>query len=104
MPYINKPPKKLRNTDRQREKHRLYASKEWQALRLLKLQEHPMCQRCGRVLATEVHHVESFMSKSTPQARREACLYVDLDKLMSLCSECHKAIHKEITENKRKNQ
>lgn len=104
MPYINKPPRKPRNTDRQKEKHRLYATKEWANLRLLKLQQNPMCERCGKKLAEEVHHKVSFMSQPTPELRRQYCLYVDLDGLMSLCKECHIEIHKEITEKKRKKQ
>lgn len=102
MPTIHKLPRKPKNSEREKEKHRLYASKEWQALRLLKLQQNPMCERCGKKLAEEVHHRVSFMSQPTPELRRQYCLYIDLDGLMSLCSECHKAIHKEIEQKKRK--
>ena len=102
MTWINKKPRKLNNnSDRQKEKHRLYASKEWQALRLLKLQENPMCEYCNRVLASEVHHKDSFMKYPTPELRRQHCIYIDLCDLMSLCSECHQKIHEELRKQKK---
>ena len=103
MPTINRPPRKKRDTERQKEKHKLYASRDWQALRKLKLMEHPMCERCGKELATEVHHKVSFMSFPTPELRRENCIYIGLEGLMSLCSECHHKIHQELKEEKKKN-
>lgn len=101
MPYINKLPKKPRNTVRQKEKHKLYASKEWQALRLLKLQEHPICERCGKELATCVHHIIPFMQFSTPEERKLHAIYIDLSDLMSLCDKCHEEIHKELKEQRK---
>lgn len=101
MPTINRPPRKKRDTERQKEKHKLYASKEWQALRLLKLQEHPMCQRCGKELATCVHHIIPFMQFSTPEERKLHAIYIDLSDLMSLCEKCHEEIHKELKEQRK---
>lgn len=103
MPWINKPPKKKKNTEREREKHKLYASREWQSLRKLKLMENPMCEMCQKELATEVHHKVSFMQFQTPELRREHCLYIGLEGLMSLCSDCHHKIHQELKEEKKKN-
>lgn len=99
MPTINKParkkPNRRINTERRKEAHRLYASKEWHNLRLLKLQQSPMCERCGIKLAEEVHHKVSFMQFDDPEKRRQMALYVDLQGLMALCKECHSIIHKD---------
>lgn len=103
MPYIRKNPKKnwRKDSEREREKHKLYASKEWQALRLLKLQEHPICEMCNKELSTEVHHRIPFMQFQTPEERKYYALYIDLDGLMSLCSECHHKIHEQLKDEKK---
>lgn len=102
MPWIKKTPKKRKNTDREKEKHKLYASKEWQSLRKLKLMESPICEMCQKELSTEVHHRIPFMQFSTPEERKLHAIYIDLSDLMSLCSECHHKIHQELKEKKRK--
>lgn len=98
MPTINKPPrkpKKITSAEKKKEMHRYYASREWGALRKLKLQEHPMCEICGRKLAEEVHHIDSPWKYDDPLVRKAKTIYVDLKDLMSLCSECHMNLHKE---------
>ncbi len=44
---------------RMQQPHRkLYASKQWQAVRLTVLQEQPVCNDCHRQPAAEVHHIK----------------------------------------------
>ena len=66
----------------------------WQKLRCQKLAENPFCEMCARqhrlMVATEVHHIQPVMSVRGWQ--REALMF-DKDNLMSLCHDCHVAVH-----------
>lgn len=97
MPTIKKTIKKHpRRTDSYNvARRKVYQSQRWRTLRLLKLSECPLCERCSKVgdvvPAIDVHHVVSFMSTDDP-VKRVALAY-DYDNLMSLCKECHQYIH-----------
>lgn len=72
----------------------MLCSARWQKLRCQKLAENPFCEMCAEqhrlMVATEVHHIRPVMSVSGRQ--REALMF-DKDNLMSLCHDCHVAIH-----------
>ena len=55
----------------------------------------PLCEMCLRKgitrPATDVHHIQSFMSTKDMEARK--VLAFDPTNLMSLCDECHNEIH-----------
>lgn len=70
----NRPSARARGYDRQ-----------WEAVRQMKLNRDPVCEQCGKALATMVHHIESV--KDRPNLRLE------MKNLMSLCNPCHEAIH-----------
>lgn len=77
---------------------RLISSARWLSLRRRKISAHPLCQRCqeqGRVTAaTEVHHVVP-VETGLGYADKQRLAY-DWANLMSLCHDCHVAIHTEI--------
>ena len=56
----------------------------------------PLCEMClSRGVtrpATDVHHIQSFMDAMDMETRK--VLAYDPTNLMSLCDECHSAIHK----------
>ena len=78
-------------------------SRRWLQLRKQKLTNNPLCERCydmGLVTAaSEVHHREPVESVSTPTAQTQ--LMFDYDNLMSVCHDCHVALHIELKKNSR---
>lgn len=80
------------NTQRRRE---VYDSSLWKRMRLAHLRNEPLCEIClmeGRVtLATEVHHINSFLNAETTEERDE--LAFQDSNLMSLCDSCHQRCH-----------
>jgi len=76
-----------------------YQSPEWRALRILKLNVNPFCEKCMEedklIPATEVHH------RIDIQKRIDLCL--EFKNLQSLCKKCHSSItfretHKKVKE------
>lgn len=74
---------------------RLIHTAKWQQLRRLRLNDHPLCERCeeqGRVTAaTEVHHVVPVENGLTRQ-EKERLMY-DYFNLRALCHDCHVKTH-----------
>lgn len=64
-----------------REAARFYHSKAWRRLRLVILWTHPICQRCSKEPACDVHHVI--------ERERRPDLQLDPDNLEALCKACH---------------
>lgn len=97
MPNIYKPKKQTtKRTDRYNaDRRKVYQSQRWRLLRLTKLADSPLCERClknGVVKeAVDVHHIVSFMA-TDDEVMRKALAY-DYANLMSLCKECHQYIH-----------
>lgn len=77
---------------------RLIGCKRWRDLRALKLTEQPYCERClqegRRRPASVVHHIQEVESGRTVQECEALCY--NIHNLMSLCPECHAAIHREL--------
>lgn len=72
-----------------------YKSTAWQRCREAAIsRDHHLCQDCLKkgfiVPAEEVHHIEPL----TPENIDRADISLNLDNLVSLCKECHKARHK----------
>jgi 5-methylcytosine-specific restriction protein A len=67
-----------------------YNSREWQSARSVKLARDPVCERCGRVLATAVHHIVEV--RDVRQTRPDL-LTADTN-LQSICNGCHARHHK----------
>jgi hypothetical protein len=69
----------------------LYGSPGWKRLRMAKLAETPLCERCSSLgaitLACEVHHKEKFLNGINEQ--EQALLFYDFFNLMSVCKPCH---------------
>ena len=79
-----------------------YHTSTWRRLRLAKLLEQPLCERClemGRTtLATDVHHIRPFLDYLDEETRWY--MFKDYDNLMSLCEKCHHEIHKQLNKDK----
>ena len=98
MPTLNLTKKKERNynvntTDNRKLRQSFYNTTEWRKLRETYISQHPICEEClnnGKVTAaTSVHH------KKSPFKNGEGnkSLFLDYNNLMSVCHECHAAIH-----------
>ena len=59
-----------------------YGSK-WREVQAAYLQSHPLCERCGRTMATLVHHI----------VRKRDGGSDDPINLMALCTLCHAQVH-----------
>lgn len=105
MPTINREDIHRQRPERQpkkpsegrKERHEIYDTREWRKLRDAKLMLNPLCERCESMgiltPATEVHHIRSFMDTGNRLVRQR--LAFDFDNLMSVCSDCHHALHRE---------
>lgn len=64
----------------------IYNSKKWKELRNKYINEHPICECCGKD-ATQVHHKTPFSTgKSVAEIKK---LAYDNNNLVSLCKHCH---------------
>lgn len=73
----------------------VYNTRRWQKLRLIKLKEKPLCERCFEnglfVLASCVHHKQYISDgKNNDEIMK---IGFDYSNLESLCKECHKREH-----------
>lgn len=94
MAYINKPNKNNNKTKTEKEKLRakLYNNKKWQKLRLGFLVENPICSKCGKNLATQVHHINSPFADGLNELERLGRL-LDVYNLEAMCATCHGQEH-----------
>lgn len=96
MPYLVKPSKTKSRTFNRDDRQKIYQSARWKKLRLSKLMFNPLCQKClekGKTtLATQVHHLDSFLNYEGVKRLEKA---YDFNNLQSLCETCHGLIHKE---------
>lgn len=82
---------------------RMIQSVRWSKLRREKLTINPLCQACLRTgiytAAQCVHHITPCeTARSIGQMEQ---LMFSLPNLMSLCNDCHAAIHKELSSHSR---
>lgn len=92
MPTIPKNKKKEQGGDlARRERQKIYQSRQWRLLRVFKLINNPVCERCGREFSAEVHHRDSFMNYTRAEERYRKAF--DVNNLEALCSHCHKSLH-----------
>ena len=84
------------NRQQQSDKATIYNSKEWKVTRWQKLHNNPLCEmhlaKDKYVSAHCVHHKVPIETAKTMEEMRR--LAFDPANLMSLCDECHAAIHK----------
>lgn len=110
MPTIKKPKKNY-----SRKKHGLqakiqrlvYNTSRWRNLVKAKKMMNPLCERClarqegERVKAVEeIHHIIPMSRAANELEILE--LGFDPSNLMSVCSQCHEELHKELRSHKRK--
>ena len=99
MPYLKRPTKVKRPlSDRKKEANEIYNTHKWRQLRKSKLMNSPICEICGKELASQIHHKDSFM-KYEGLKRKEVAY--DFDNLQSLCELCHIKIHQEQRKHKK---
>lgn len=101
MPTINKGTKKkkysVKNGKNAYIAH-LYNSQKWVKLRNAHLMQYPLCQMCldNNIITpcSEVHHVKPISTGRNEQEMQY--LAYDANNLISLCTTCHKKIHKNL--------
>lgn len=98
-------PWRCKSVKQARDKAEIYNSKEWKELRARKLAANPLCEKCiadGEAAGVEggwirsahcVHHIVPIETATTKEAMRRLALDCGLQGLMSLCDDCHRAIH-----------
>lgn len=100
MPTINKsqPKKKSlerNDTDMRKLRREAYNNTTWRKLRDTYMKLHPVCERClsqGKITpAEDIHHIKSPFRNGVINYG----LLLDDTNLMSVCKECHAAIHNE---------
>lgn len=87
--YEQEQRRRNRQYDQERDQgkeRRFIHSRQWQKIRMMKLAQDPLCQRCleaGReTIAVLVHHAD----------KNE--LNISEENLISVCNECHEEIHR----------
>jgi 5-methylcytosine-specific restriction enzyme A len=66
------------------ESHRFYTSKRWRRFRKLLLARNPICQMCGEVVATQVHH-------DAARRDRPDLAFCDAN-MIAACGPCHSRV------------
>ena len=97
-------PWRCKNQQQAKDKATIYNSREWKELRIAKLRQQPLCERClsqNYVRSAHcVHHIVPIETAATMEEMKRLafCSYMSnpLDGLMSLCDECHHKIHEEM--------
>lgn len=72
----------------------IYNRSKWRKLRKQKLDDTPICECCNKNFASNVHHIipfEKVLERDSEIGYRMGFSYKNL---ASLCSECHKRVHK----------
>lgn len=73
----------------------VYNTTQWRELRLLYLQNNPLCEMCleKEIIksAIDVHHKNPI--SSTDSVNEKKRLGFDYKNLKSLCKDCHKEVH-----------
>lgn len=94
MPTIVKQKKTVNTSIKRAERQAIYATKKWKKLRLVKLMQNPLCEKClhkGIITpAVDVHHIDSFMNYEGVKRKEVA---FNINNLESLCKECHQREH-----------
>jgi 5-methylcytosine-specific restriction protein A len=85
---------------------KLINTARWRKLRLLKLQNSPVCEICERngitTPAALVHHITPVEQGVTPTQMEILCY--DFDNLQSLCCKCHVQAHIDLLSKSKANQ
>ena len=81
---------------RDKDYQRLLNSKRWKELRMLKLEQSPLCELCAEkglvVAAVDVHHIQPCEEASSLAEMEARCF--SFSNLQSLCIQCHAYIHR----------
>ena len=80
-------------TESKKKSQEIYNTDRWKKLRKAKLMLNPVCEICGKELAKQVHHKDSFLKYENLLKRKEVAY--DFDNLQSLCELCHIKLHRD---------
>ena len=81
------------------DKAKIYNSREWKQRRAEKLQANPLCERCleaGYVTPARVVHHKTPIETARNYEEMRRLAFCGLDRLQSLCFQCHSDIHKQM--------
>ena len=81
------------------DKAKIYNSREWKQRRAEKLQANPLCERCleaGYVVPARVVHHKTPIETARNYEEMKRLAFCGLDRLQSLCFQCHSDIHKQM--------
>jgi len=105
MAFINLPANKKRkdyptyskkNSKDNLNNRAVYNTNQWRYLRLEKLRNNPLCEKCLEndkiELAIDVHHIKPISSVKNIYDKQ--IIGFDYKNLQSLCKKCHNDIHK----------
>lgn len=94
MPWIEKKNKSTNKVPTEKEllRKKLYNNTQWRKLRQSYIMEHPICELCGKELATDCHHLSSPFNDGLSDIERIGRL-LDASNLQALCKECHCRLH-----------
>lgn len=88
---------KPRYSEQEQRRKDMYNTTFWQKMSRYYRSIHPLCECCsciGKVVeSTQVHHLVKFNEQPTEQLRYYC--FENNNNMMSLCTECHQAIHKD---------
>lgn len=98
MPTLNQPKKRNKRVYRVQKAAQFYNTTTWRKLREAHIMLHPICQKCCKNPAEEVHHITPILTGETDLEMQE--LAFDGNNLMSLCRDCHHKIHEELRHRK----
>lgn len=100
MPTLNRPVK--RNSPKVGKQQfisaKIYSTRRWQKLRESVLMENPICQMCGKELATEVHHNPPISTGLTEQEMLNIGFGIT-SQLLALCPKCHDKLHQQLNKS-----
>ena len=89
-------PRKASEKDSFKKWTKYYNDQRWKDLRMLYLQEHPLCECClahGRIVPAEHVHHKAFLSFDDIEEHIYKRM-LNENNLMSVCKTCHRGIHK----------
>lgn len=69
----------------------IYNTAKWRKMRESYLMYHPICEKCNKNAAIEVHHITPISTAKDENEMKD--LGFNYSNLMALCQSCHHELH-----------